>query len=48
MAEMENMAIDFEEERVHKRVLMIRLAREAQRVIGKKVNKNKPVEVINP
>ena len=29
MAEMVNMAIDFEEERLHKRVLMIRIAKEA-------------------
>ena len=29
LAEMLNMAIDFDEERLHKRVLMIKLAREA-------------------
>lgn len=43
LTEMENMALDFEEEKMHKRILMIRLARDAQRVIAAKVNKHKHV-----
>lgn len=45
LTEMQNMAIDFEEEKIHKRVLQIRLAREAQRKIAEKINKNQPVIV---
>ena len=37
LTEMTNMAIDFEEEKLHKRVAMIQLAREAQkRILNKK------------